>query len=144
MFEHEHWIYWVGPLIGTLVAVAFYFVFKALEYETANPGQDDSDIPEKQGHPPKHDPTPSGGALAHSTGQGYGTKQHSARHRQRWAAERVLRDLGYEYVGPRQDPVGRISIDFERGSGGPYGGRFGGWFEGHRGDDEHGRAARMV
>ncbi|QDS67488.1 hypothetical protein FKW77_001149 [Venturia effusa] len=39
-WDHEHWIYWVGPLTGSLVAVGFYALIKALEYELANPGQD--------------------------------------------------------------------------------------------------------
>jgi len=33
-----HWIYWVGPALGALVAVAFYKLIKALEFETVNPG----------------------------------------------------------------------------------------------------------
>ncbi|KAL9106252.1 MAG: hypothetical protein Q9227_008720 [Pyrenula ochraceoflavens] len=40
-YDSEHWIYWVGPGIGSLIAVAFYRFIKALEYEVANPGQDD-------------------------------------------------------------------------------------------------------
>ena len=39
-FPTEHWIYWIGPILGTLVAVGFYRLVKMLEYETANPGQD--------------------------------------------------------------------------------------------------------
>ena len=39
-FHHNHWIYWVGPFIGTILAVSAYWLFKALEYEMANPGQD--------------------------------------------------------------------------------------------------------
>ncbi|KAI0129013.1 MIP family channel protein [Xylariales sp. AK1849] len=39
-FESEHWIYWVGPLIGALVAVGLYKAIKALQYEAVNPGQD--------------------------------------------------------------------------------------------------------
>ncbi|KAL6718266.1 Aquaporin-1 [Lecanora helva] len=39
-FEDYHWIYWLGPLLGSLLASAFYKLIKALEYETANPGQD--------------------------------------------------------------------------------------------------------
>ncbi|CAK3780552.1 related to aquaporin [Lecanosticta acicola] len=35
-----HWIYWLGPALGSLLAVGFYRFVKALEYETANPGQD--------------------------------------------------------------------------------------------------------
>jgi aquaporin related protein len=32
-FSSNHWIYWVGPFIGTLLAVFFYYVMKILEYE---------------------------------------------------------------------------------------------------------------
>lgn len=39
-FTHYHWIYWIGPLLGTLLAFAIYFVLKWLDYQTANPGQD--------------------------------------------------------------------------------------------------------
>ena len=39
-FPSEHWIYWLGPALGALVAVGFYRFVKLLEYETANPGAD--------------------------------------------------------------------------------------------------------
>ncbi|ETS79642.1 hypothetical protein PFICI_09495 [Pestalotiopsis fici W106-1] len=39
-FQSEHWIYWVGPIIGTLVATGFYKVIKFFQYESVNPGQD--------------------------------------------------------------------------------------------------------
>ena len=39
-FNHYHWIYWVGPIFGAIVAAGFYKFIKILEYETANPGQD--------------------------------------------------------------------------------------------------------
>ncbi|MBE7179755.1 MAG: aquaporin [Terriglobus roseus] len=42
-FDGYHWLYWVGPFLGTLVAVVFYRLIKTLEYETANPGQDFDD-----------------------------------------------------------------------------------------------------
>jgi len=39
-FPQDHWIYWVGPTLGTLVAVGFYIFVKKLDYEGVNPGQD--------------------------------------------------------------------------------------------------------
>lgn len=43
VFDTEHWIYWVGPATGAIVAVVFYQFIKILEYEVANPGQDNDD-----------------------------------------------------------------------------------------------------
>ncbi|KAI9817156.1 MAG: hypothetical protein M1827_001268 [Pycnora praestabilis] len=40
-FHPYHWIYWVGPILGTFLAASFYKLIKILEYETANPGQED-------------------------------------------------------------------------------------------------------
>ncbi|KAK4569493.1 Aquaporin-1 [Recurvomyces mirabilis] len=42
-FERYHWIYWLGPMLGSLLAAAFYKFIKALEYETANPNSEESD-----------------------------------------------------------------------------------------------------
>lgn len=42
-FPGYHWIYWLGPALGSIVAVGFYRMVKILEYETANPGQDFND-----------------------------------------------------------------------------------------------------
>lgn len=39
-FPSYHWIYWVGPGIGSILAAGFYHLINILEYETANPGQD--------------------------------------------------------------------------------------------------------
>ncbi|KAI9833351.1 MAG: hypothetical protein M1819_003746 [Sarea resinae] len=39
-FPGYHWIYWVGPILGALLASGFYKFCKMVEYETANPGQD--------------------------------------------------------------------------------------------------------
>jgi len=39
-FHSYHWIYWVGPVLGALLASGFYMFIKALEYETVNPDQD--------------------------------------------------------------------------------------------------------
>ena len=41
VFDTEHWIYWVGPGAGSVIAVLFYQFIKILEYEVANPCQDD-------------------------------------------------------------------------------------------------------
>ena len=42
-FPGYHWIYWLGPAMGACIAVGFYRLLKAVEYETANPGQDFND-----------------------------------------------------------------------------------------------------
>jgi aquaporin rerated protein, other eukaryote len=39
-FNSYHWIYWLGPSLGSILAVVFYRTIKYLEYETVNPGQD--------------------------------------------------------------------------------------------------------
>ncbi|RYP09433.1 hypothetical protein DL765_008429 [Monosporascus sp. GIB2] len=46
-FDGYHWIYWVGPILGALVASGFYVLIKTLEYETMNPEQD-YDTPTKK------------------------------------------------------------------------------------------------
>jgi len=33
-FAHYHWIYWLGPVLGSIVAAGFYKFIKILEYET--------------------------------------------------------------------------------------------------------------
>ena len=47
-FDGHHWIYWVGPFLGSLLAVVFYRIVKALEYETANPGADGDGTPHRR------------------------------------------------------------------------------------------------
>lgn len=39
-FEGYHWIYWIGPGLGALVAAGYYTFVKWFNYEEANPGQD--------------------------------------------------------------------------------------------------------
>ncbi|KAK3615034.1 hypothetical protein LTR56_026850 [Elasticomyces elasticus] len=41
-FQSYHWIYWIGPLLGALVASGYYHFVKFFNYEDANPGQDSS------------------------------------------------------------------------------------------------------
>ena len=38
-----HYIYWFGPIMGTLLAFAMYRIVKSVEYQTVNPGQDFDD-----------------------------------------------------------------------------------------------------
>lgn len=43
-FVGYHWIYWLGPLMGSLLAFVLYTFLKWLDYATANPGQDSDDL----------------------------------------------------------------------------------------------------
>ncbi|KAK7429844.1 hypothetical protein QQZ08_003689 [Neonectria magnoliae] len=39
-FPDYHWIYWLGPVLGAVLAAGFYRLAKLAHYEEANPGQD--------------------------------------------------------------------------------------------------------
>lgn len=39
-FPNYHWIYWVGPILGSFIAFGVWQILKLLDYETSNPGQD--------------------------------------------------------------------------------------------------------
>lgn len=39
-FPSYHWIYWVGPLLGSLLASGFYTLLCFVRWENINPGQD--------------------------------------------------------------------------------------------------------
>lgn len=39
-FNTAHWIYWIGPLLGGLIAAGYFRFVKHFDYEEANPGQD--------------------------------------------------------------------------------------------------------
>lgn len=43
-FHSYHWIYWVGPTLGSMLAAAFYMFIKSLEYETVNNEVDPKEI----------------------------------------------------------------------------------------------------
>lgn len=38
--DYVRTVYWLGPILGSLLAAGFYKFVKALEYETTNPNQD--------------------------------------------------------------------------------------------------------
>lgn len=40
----EIWIFFVGPILGAIIAAGLYHLLKAMGYETANPGQDDDGL----------------------------------------------------------------------------------------------------
>jgi aquaporin rerated protein, other eukaryote len=39
-FVGYHYIYWFGPLMGSLLASGYYRLVKSFNYEEVNPGQD--------------------------------------------------------------------------------------------------------
>jgi len=41
-FPGYHWIYWVGPILGSLLATGFYKLMKVFEYDSVNPDQEKS------------------------------------------------------------------------------------------------------
>ncbi|RDW75912.1 aquaporin [Coleophoma crateriformis] len=41
-FDSYHWLYWIGPFLGSLLAAGFYRLMKALNYEDVNGDQDKS------------------------------------------------------------------------------------------------------
>lgn len=42
-FQGYHWIYWLGPVLGALIAGGYYHFVKFMNYEDANPGQDSAE-----------------------------------------------------------------------------------------------------
>jgi hypothetical protein len=43
-FPGYHWIYWVGPLLGSLLSAGFFKLLGALHWQETNPGQDYDDL----------------------------------------------------------------------------------------------------
>lgn len=42
----DHWIYWLGPVLGSLLASFVYLLIKAVDYTTVNPSQDAAEAAE--------------------------------------------------------------------------------------------------
>ncbi|KAF2018246.1 aquaporin-like protein [Aaosphaeria arxii CBS 175.79] len=53
-FPGYHYIYWFGPLMGTLLAWGMYKIVKTVEYQTVNPGQDFDDHEAAAFKPPEN------------------------------------------------------------------------------------------
>jgi len=58
-FDKNHWVYWLGPFIGSLMATLFYGLLKHIRYWRLNP---DQDIPD-----PKRSPADPLGSVASNT-----------------------------------------------------------------------------
>ncbi|KAF2742492.1 aquaporin-like protein [Sporormia fimetaria CBS 119925] len=56
-FPGYHYIYWFGPLMGTLLAWVMYKIVKMVEYQTVNPGQDFDDHEAALFEPPENPTT---------------------------------------------------------------------------------------
>ncbi|KAL8801194.1 MAG: hypothetical protein Q9182_004643 [Xanthomendoza sp. 2 TL-2023] len=74
--SRELMIYWLGPVLGALLASGFYKLIKTLDFETANPGQDFDDR-ERDFFDPSKDTTrpivnlaPDGSAFVHEGDNG--------------------------------------------------------------------------
>ncbi|PWN39286.1 aquaporin-like protein [Ceraceosorus guamensis] len=51
-FERYHWIYWIGPILGSLFAAVFYKILHAVDYQLIVAGQD-ADSVDPSTAPPK-------------------------------------------------------------------------------------------
>ncbi|TKA79116.1 hypothetical protein B0A55_02423 [Friedmanniomyces simplex] len=78
-FLGYHWIYWLGPILGSTVAAGFYKLIKALEYETANPDQDAA-APEAHEEPHHERPHGHHSTPSHSSQQTFGDFADSVQH----------------------------------------------------------------
>ena len=47
-FPNYHWIYWIGPFLGAVIAAGYYKFAKYMNYEDAVPGQDATDENEQE------------------------------------------------------------------------------------------------
>jgi len=43
-FPGYHWIYWLGPCMGSLLSAGFFILLEAFDWKSANPGQDYDDL----------------------------------------------------------------------------------------------------
>ena len=99
-FTTYHWIYWLGPAMGSLLAVGFYKLMKLGDYETVNPGQDFNDEEAELFKPPEDAETaadvrrPNAGVAAQQMSMQEATEQAA-----QVAVEKVVRDIAPSLVG---------------------------------------------
>lgn len=63
-FHTTQWIYWVGPLAGSIFAVLLYKLVKSLEYESANPDPETGPTAAADVLPQTNGSGPDGGKMA--------------------------------------------------------------------------------
>jgi aquaporin related protein len=119
-----HWIYWVGPGLGAMVAVGFYKLIKVLEYETVNPPADvaekeaekfiDEDMPKPVTNKTRHNYNDSN-ATGTSTvnGNGFATSSPSASYDPTYKPDAGIQPAGHPlsqtYSPPQVGTMGGIS-----------------------------------
>jgi aquaporin related protein len=73
-FPGYFWIYWLGPLLGSLLACAFYVLLKYLRWKECNPGQDWDDTEKLRSEKPfqdKESPNPNGDVFHNGATNGH-------------------------------------------------------------------------
>ncbi|KAK6217986.1 hypothetical protein LQW54_003044 [Pestalotiopsis sp. IQ-011] len=76
----DHWIYWLGPALGSLLASFVYLLIKAVDYRTVNPTQDAAEVAEdqQQQRPAAVSHGASSGGGAHGAREGGNNHDNSA------------------------------------------------------------------
>ncbi len=119
-FDGYHWIYWVGPFLGSLVAVLFYKIVKSLEYETANPG---ADFNEKEADKfnPSDDPSsaeevkrPTSDGAGAGQGQNQNQNQSQNQSHNQSQAPRRSRDHGQQHGRGQYDGAPDLEAGYRR------------------------------
>jgi hypothetical protein len=65
-FESYHWVYWVGPFAGSILAVLMFKLIKALEYTSVNGEVVSEEVRPIMSKPESH------GSRSHDSSQGVG------------------------------------------------------------------------
>ncbi|KAG8966472.1 Aquaporin-4 [Tulasnella sp. 419] len=94
-FESNHWVYWLGPFLGSILATLFYTLLKLIRYWRLNPAQD--------GEHWEDSPDPLGNGFVNSIRGYINARQPSADADQRTTdrAEEKPSDVQIEHVDTR-------------------------------------------